>query len=181
MDSMLRSALRASIGLRQQLEKNLLGDDGDTWEAELKKFLRREPCWAKGVEPNLRFDRRKDGLELLEHKPRTITAVSDLKLVPFLRDNEKLIRGYDLISRARYELDANYGQEDAEFLLEHQEEIPAEFRQFYLPFTATIWRQPDGDLFVAYLNFRGGRWGLGWGRLGGGFVAGGRLLRPRRK
>ncbi|MDO8510509.1 MAG: hypothetical protein Q7S15_02705 [bacterium] len=50
MDTMLRSALRANIGLRHQLEKNLLGDEGDVWEQELKKFLRKELCWVDGQE-----------------------------------------------------------------------------------------------------------------------------------
>jgi hypothetical protein len=49
---MLRSALRKNLGLRQQLEKNLLGDDGDVWERELKKFLRREPCWLPKPKTN---------------------------------------------------------------------------------------------------------------------------------
>ncbi|TAK57792.1 hypothetical protein EPO17_01015 [Patescibacteria group bacterium] len=46
MNSMLRNALRKNLGLRGQLEKNLLGDQGDVWEAELKKFLRKQTCWA---------------------------------------------------------------------------------------------------------------------------------------
>ncbi|MEK7162238.1 MAG: hypothetical protein AAB730_00075, partial [Patescibacteria group bacterium] len=46
MNIMLRNALRKNIGLRHQLEKNLLGNDSDTWETELKKFLRQEPCWV---------------------------------------------------------------------------------------------------------------------------------------
>lgn len=44
---MLRSALCKFRRLLNQLEINLLGDDGDTWETELKKFLRKEPCWVK--------------------------------------------------------------------------------------------------------------------------------------
>lgn len=47
MDDMLRRALRRTVGLRHQLERNILGDDGDRWEAELKHFLRREPCWMR--------------------------------------------------------------------------------------------------------------------------------------
>lgn len=45
MNIMLRNALRKNIGLRHQLEKNLLGEDGELWEGELKKFLRKETCW----------------------------------------------------------------------------------------------------------------------------------------
>ena len=48
MDAMLRKALRSYSGLRQQVDNVLLGDEGDVWEAELKKFLAKRPCWASG-------------------------------------------------------------------------------------------------------------------------------------
>lgn len=51
MDDMLRKALRGFLGLLKQLLTNLLGDDGETWEAELKKFLRKEPCWVGATKP----------------------------------------------------------------------------------------------------------------------------------
>ncbi|MFA6416500.1 MAG: hypothetical protein WCW56_03395 [Candidatus Paceibacterota bacterium] len=54
MDAMLRKALRKYNGLRQQLDNVLLGEDGDVWEAELKNFLAKRPCWIKScvvVEP----------------------------------------------------------------------------------------------------------------------------------
>lgn len=47
MNAMLRSALRKFRGLLRQLEVNMLGDEGEVWETELKKFLRKEPCWVK--------------------------------------------------------------------------------------------------------------------------------------
>ncbi len=46
MDIMLRDALRKYNGLRAQLDRNLLGDDGEEWERQLKKFLRKEPTWV---------------------------------------------------------------------------------------------------------------------------------------
>ena len=46
MDVMLRKALRKYSGLRQQLDNVLLGDEGDTWESEFKKFLAKRPCWT---------------------------------------------------------------------------------------------------------------------------------------
>jgi len=49
MNRMIRNALRNNIGLRHQLEKNLLGDKGDVWEREFNKFLRQEECWVKKV------------------------------------------------------------------------------------------------------------------------------------
>ena len=46
MDTMLRKALRKYSALRQQVDNVLLGEEGDIWEAELKKFLARRQCWT---------------------------------------------------------------------------------------------------------------------------------------
>jgi len=49
MDTMLSKALREfTTGPLNQLIVNLGGQDGDQWEEELKKFLRKEPCWSNG-------------------------------------------------------------------------------------------------------------------------------------
>lgn len=56
MEAMLRRALRQYAGLRQHLDAFLLGEEGDRCAEELKKFLRREPCWIArdGAEDALR-------------------------------------------------------------------------------------------------------------------------------
>lgn len=100
-------------------------------------------------------DMRKEGWTLLEHAPRRIASVADLELVPFLKSGENYIGGEELVLRARMELDANYGQEDAEWLLQHQGEISVEFRQFYLVLTATVWRDASGDRSVPCLSVYG--------------------------
>lgn len=46
MDVMLRRALRNYTGLRHQLDKNLLGKNGERVAEELKRFNRGEPCWV---------------------------------------------------------------------------------------------------------------------------------------
>ena len=47
MDSMLSKALREfTAGPLNQLIVNIGGQDGSQWEEELKRFLRKEPCWA---------------------------------------------------------------------------------------------------------------------------------------
>lgn len=157
--ALLRQLPRPAAFTRETLEKLL------QQQAALKRGLApltegRFGGFTAPAEPNLRYDKRRDGWTLLEHAPRRIVSVTGLELVPFLRLGESTIRGYDLIGRARYEFDADLGQEDAEFILEHQEEIPEEFRQFYLPFTATVWRYPDGALYVPCLFWGGGRWCL---------------------
>jgi hypothetical protein len=43
---LLKEALLEIKGLLNQLFTNLCGEDGERWLVELKKFLRRECCWA---------------------------------------------------------------------------------------------------------------------------------------
>lgn len=46
MNETLSDALREFTGLLKQLITNLLGNEADLWGNELRKFLRKEPCWA---------------------------------------------------------------------------------------------------------------------------------------
>lgn len=49
MNTMFSKALREfTTGPFNQLIVNLGGQEGDQWEEELKKFLRKEPCWSNG-------------------------------------------------------------------------------------------------------------------------------------
>lgn len=51
MDTMLSKALREfTTGPLNQLIVNIGGQEGGLWEGELKKFLRRQPCWSKAEE-----------------------------------------------------------------------------------------------------------------------------------
>ncbi|OGZ43827.1 MAG: hypothetical protein A2719_02575 [Candidatus Ryanbacteria bacterium RIFCSPHIGHO2_01_FULL_45_22] len=124
-------------------------------------------------------DMRKEGWKLLEHIPRSVASVGALELVSFLEEGEGFISGDETVRRARG-LNADYGQEDAEWLLEHQEEIPEEFRKFYLLFPRTVWQGSDGDRRVVCLGWRGRRWDLGFAWLDDGFDSGSRLLRSRK-
>ena len=48
MNNMLSKALREFLsGPINQLIVNLGGDDGEIWEKEFKKFLRKEKCWTE--------------------------------------------------------------------------------------------------------------------------------------
>ncbi len=125
-------------------------------------------------------DMRKEGWKLLEDVPRSITSIKDLELVPFLKDGESSILGEELVVRAREEFKINYGQHDAEWLLEHQDEIPEEFRKYYLVFTGTVWGDSGGDRYVACLTFYGKRWYLCFYGLAYDFLSYGRLPRPRK-
>jgi len=125
---------------------------------------------------NFKYDKRNDGWTLLENTPCRISSI--IEAVQFLK-NESLVKGEVMATRAIL-LDANYGQEDAEWLLEHQKMISVELRSYYLVFPATKWRGLGGGRSVPCLFWRGDRWVLGFGWLGGDFRSGGRLVRPRK-
>lgn len=92
-----------------------------------------------------------------EH-PEGLT-VADLKLREFLEYGEKSITGETLQKRAQ-KLNANFGQHTAEYLLEHQTEIPEEWRKFYLVFPGTVWWAYRGDRDVTCLRWRVYEWHL---------------------
>lgn len=127
-------------------------------------------------------DMTKKGWTLAEDT-REPWPISNLELVPFLKEGDNRISGKEMVRRSREELNANLGQRHAEFLLEHREEIPKEFRDYFLCFSGTIWRDCSGRRCVPYLYWRISKqwWGLGFGWLVDGFSVHCRLLRPRRE
>ncbi|MEK9134733.1 MAG: hypothetical protein AAB451_00275 [Patescibacteria group bacterium] len=124
------------------------------------------------------YDKRKDGWKLVEDVDFTPIDPAKLDFISFLKPGEGSIGGNEMVRRAR-ELHANFGQRHAEYLLEHQREIPQEFRKYYIVFTGTIWRIPDGGLSVACLLWDGGRWILDFHWLENDWGSGDRLPRSR--
>ena len=114
--------------------------------------------------------------EVLEDIAPTLKSIADLELVPFLNQNESFIAGTVMRSRA-ITLKANLGLVDAKYLLDHQLEIPAEFRSNVLVFAGTLLRGSNGDLHVAYLCWNGNRWCLRFYRVGCDWDDGDRLVR----
>ncbi len=113
------------------------------------------------ISPSFSYDKRKDGWELVEDVGLEPTiAPNKLQLVSFLKEGESSIGFKELIRRAREELHANLGQSHAEYLLEHQKEIPKDFRKHYLVFSGTIWCGRDGVRYVPYLYWYGRHWNL---------------------
>ncbi len=113
-------------------------------------------------------DKTMDGGKLFENVPQRITSISlisNLQLVCVLREGESSIYG-DTTLRRTSRHDTNFGQLDAEYLLEHQNEIPAEFRKYHIFFPGTIWEYRyglyDGDhqIPVLYWNRDCGRWSI---------------------
>lgn len=48
MDPKLNEAVEEFVGMIRELLKNLIGKNSELWGNELKKFLRKEPCWSNG-------------------------------------------------------------------------------------------------------------------------------------
>ena len=164
-----------SLGQIEALVNKLGGMDG------VRRFLADELIVSEStVTGTFKRDMRKEGWKLLENTSRCLTSATDLEGVSFLKGSEGYVSGEEMVRRARIELDANYGQEDAEWLLEHQDEISVELRKFYLVFTATVWEAPDGRRHVAYLRWNGERWCLVFNRLGRDWYGSDRLPRPRK-
>ncbi|MBI5023041.1 MAG: hypothetical protein HZC05_02650, partial [Candidatus Magasanikbacteria bacterium] len=99
------------------------------------------------------------GYTVVEDVAPTLKSVSDLELVSFLEPGEPFVTGSVIRQRA-VTLKANLGLVDAKYLLDHQSEIPTEFRSNLLVFAGTLLRDSYGRLPLAYLCWPGGRWRL---------------------
>ncbi len=127
-----------------------------------------------------KYDKTKDGWKLIERGPiRRIADISKLKAEPFLEKGEGCVNGAVMRDRAK-EKGCDFGQADLEYVLEHQDQIPKKLRGFYLVFPGTVWRDSDGDRYVAYCGWGGGRWCLYFGWLGSDWDGLDRLLSSRK-
>ena len=105
----------------------------------------------------LKYDKSKDnGWQLLSNKTPPITK---FEIVEVLRKGENAISGEELLKRAK-QGHLDLGQNIAEYLLEHRDEIPKEWRSYDIVFPGTVWQDSGGSRYVPYLYWRGGRWYL---------------------
>jgi len=98
----------------------------------------------------------------------------------FLLDGETSVIGHTMIERTAGMSGKACGQDDGQYLLDNQQDIPSEFRKFYL--VVQDWRHPDGSDDVCYLYWGGysRQWFRDWDWLGGGDWSGdGRVLRRK--
>lgn len=78
-----------------------------------------------------------------------------LELAEFLKADESYVIGTEMVKRAKA-LGNLAGQSHAERMLEQQDAIPVEWREYVLVFAGTIRRDSDGNLYVAYLGWLDG-------------------------
>lgn len=187
MNPILRQALRKYDGLRKQVDAVLLGDDGDVWEAELKKFLAKRPCWTppkskKGdaivlraeidldAKPGLPFngatvEKHIGGGKVVIEKRADGLYIDGKKVIlhrVVRQMNGKSIVGHEL----RKELDGKPVLNACilDFLMANQGFIPEDWKKddagntIYIFFWGTIFRDSYGHLFVRDFCFLDGKW-----------------------
>ncbi|RJR31484.1 hypothetical protein C4569_02005 [Candidatus Parcubacteria bacterium] len=149
----------------------------------LGQFARQQHDW---------FERVRKGSLDPEEVSRAVQAIIDrgtlptemtiagrtYEIVDFLREEDNgSVVGNTMVARAK-ELNANLGQDDAQYLLDHQEEIPEALRGKVV-FVFPDGRNPDYPGGVAYVLWGGDRWVRRWYWLDGDFFGRYRLLRRK--
>ena len=160
-----------TMGQMEAVVNKLGGMDG------VRRLLSGELSVASAAFLPFARDKIKDGWTLIEDvsEPGEI-SISSLELLSFLKSGESFVSGNTMADCAK-ENGANLGQRQAEYLLSHQEDIPQEWRQYYLVFPGTVWQAAHGYRGVPCLGWDGGRWDLRFGWLGSVWDAGDRLVR----
>ena len=163
-DDMLGKLIKLIIGLPVEvigtlydLAEKLGGKkEGKIWLAALKRFLRKENPWE---EQNFKYDYTNNGWNLLENVPFLGAFIPEIKR--FSKEGEDYVSSKKMRQRAK-ELNADLGQLDAEYLFQHQELIPKEWREYVLIFTGTVWLDNDsGYCRIPMLQWRDdGGWHL---------------------
>lgn len=97
------------------------------------------------------------------------------ELVPFLKPEELQISVDEMRRRAEL-LEANLGEEDAHWILDHQSEIPAELRM-KITLVFTTWRSPDRPRGVACVSSGDEQWFHFWTHRRGYWNGDDRLVR----
>ena len=128
----------------------------------------------------LTYDKTKNGWKLIENAVQsTPIDIKKFVLVFSPRGGENYINGEEML-RCSIEMKCNFGQDVAEYFFAHQDQIPAEFRNYYLVFPGTVWRDMDELRLVPYLGWDGDQWRLDFGWPGLNLFDNYRLLRPRK-
>jgi hypothetical protein len=159
-NTMLFRVLRDfTSGLLNQLLVNLAGQEGQIWLGELKKFLRKEKCWARF---NLETFIGKGWWFAGVPTPAKIGNIEEMKGVVLhtsLRDRETSITGEETLRRLASEGKVALGAEDFYFLWTHQEAIPEGWKEVSIIFfDRDILLSPRGKLCTLYLYWGGERW-----------------------
>lgn len=116
---------------------------------------------------------------LLKSAMPTEIAVGDrvYEILSFLKKGESCVTGHTMVERA-FGMNANLGEDDGQYLLDHQDGIPVALRGKVV-FVFTDWRHPFDSSDVLFVYWRDGRWVRDWAWLGDDWNDNGRVLRRK--
>lgn len=100
------------------------------------------------------------------------------KILSFLREDETPLMAVSVMASRTKEINANLDQDDWEFLVTHQDEIPSVFRGKVI-FVFLSLQGPSGRDYVACVLWDNDRWHRGWFWLACGLFDNLRLLRRK--
>lgn len=106
--------------------------------------------------PHFVHDQTRESWELVEDVD--FIGNENLELVQLLEGIEEFLSSDILLERSKKESRA--GQRHAERLLLQQQDIPKEWRAFWLIFPGTVWRNANNISFMPYMRWAGRR--KGW-------------------
>ena len=167
MDTMLRKALWGFLRPLVQLITNLLSPEvGEEWERELKRFLRKEPCWTDCYAAQVAQPKPK--LSIPEFVSIAIVGVPkcELYLAPG-QQGGKQMKGIDLEEHLQKKnlISRVCGLDDRliKEWIANPETYPEEFKSK----DVFLWKVPQvraGGYFIPYLYWNNGRvmWDCDW-------------------
>ncbi len=112
-------------------------------------------------------DLRKEGYKLQRYGTPKIASkdgVGRLSLREIVSSGKDGFDGEYLVAQSGHNLSIDFNQTDAEFLLEHQSQIPQSWRGRSIVFPSTIWldknKEGRGSRFFPYITWRDSCWEL---------------------
>ncbi len=135
----------------------------DEIDSELDKLLNNQSNENVDIiKSNVKYKNIPEGWTVERDEPPTGKTKFDFK--PVCKQGS-WINSDEMIKKSK-ELNGYMGMAEAEYLLEHQDLIIKDIRDKYIIFPATILRDSDGFLCIAYLRWYDGRWVVGFCWLG---------------
>ena len=101
-------------------------------------------------------------LRLLKLQIEMTIAGRTYEILSFHKEDELYVLGYTMVKRA-VEMSANLGEDDGQYILKHQNDIPEEFRVNVI-FVFPDWRHPDDTSLVSCI-YCGNYWTQMWEKL----------------
>ena len=106
-------------------------------------------------------------VKLEDNLPRTMTIGDRVyEVLSFLQKGENQVDGPVMVKRAK-EMSANLGEDDGQYLLKHQQDIPVIFYNVRIFFVFTDWRHPNNSDSVCYIAESDGQFVSDWEWLNG--------------